>query len=338
MPSIPNAPNMPRITITIDSNYAGLRLDKACVLQAKQDGNEITRSQIQKAIKGKALTLNGQIISSLSIKVKENDIIEFAIDQSPPNYLVPADIPLDIVYEDDDLIVINKQVGITTHPGAGAHTDTLVNALIHHTQNLSDIGGEFRPGIVHRLDKDTSGLMVIAKNNVAHNHLAAQIQNRSLVRKYKALIWGMLKPTSGEIVRNIGRNQNDRKKMAVLKNGGKLAITHYNTVKIYAGAMFSLVECRLETGRTHQIRVHMSHMGHSIVGDQVYGNNRRKTTNLSSEIQSSEIQEAIGKFGHQALHSFYISFKHPLTGEIMEFEKDVPDDYNQLLETINKFK
>lgn len=317
--------------ILIDSDHHSMRVDKASFLLSKKNGYDVSRSDIQKAIKNGCFKLNDQIISNLSLKVKENDQIEFAVEEEIPDHLVPVNIPLDIVYEDSDVIVINKPVGLTTHPGAGEHKDTLVNALIFYTNQLSDIGGDFRPGIVHRLDRDTSGLMIVAKNNRAHRSLAMQLEERTLTRKYKALIWGIMKPLSGAIDVNITRSMKDRKRMTTSKKGGKIAITHYNTLNVYAGGIFSLIECRLDTGRTHQIRVHMSHSGHSIVGDQVYGNNNRKLKNIDNNINN-----IVGEFKHQALHSFYISFVHPATGEVMEFEKELPADYAALVEEINK--
>lgn len=310
---------------SIPEHLSGLRLDKALSSLCL----ESSRSQIQKAIKNEKLTINGQIISNLSAKVKENDEVTLVIVEEVQIGVLPANIPLDIVYEDDDLIVINKSATMTVHPGAGSHNDTLVNALLYHTNNLSDVGGEVRPGIVHRLDKTTSGLMVVAKNNNAHVHLAGQIETRELVRRYKALIWGMSKPTEGVINIPIGRSHLDRKKMSTVKTGGKQAITHYKTLEILYGGLFSLVECKLETGRTHQIRVHLSHTGHSVVGDQTYGNNKRKIHGCPERLQ-----EALTVMDHQALHSFYISFLHPISGKRLEFERDVPLEYNELLEFI----
>jgi 23S rRNA pseudouridine1911/1915/1917 synthase len=315
--------------IQITSLQHGQRLDKA-VCQLLKD---VSRSQIQKAIKDNRLRLNSGIISNLSLKVKDNDLIEIDLYEAPPTNILPVDIKLDIIYEDEDLIVINKPVGMTTHPGTGDYQDTLVNALLFHTNQLSDIGGEIRPGIVHRLDKDTSGLMVVAKNNKAHVNLAGQIKTKELKRFYKALVWGAPKPSSGIIRTKIGRSRIDRRKMRVFKVGGREAVTHYRTMQTLAGGLFSLVECRLETGRTHQIRVHMSHMGNSIVGDQVYGNNKRKLLNIPADSY-----EVINNFNHQALHSFYISFMHPVTNLVMEFEKDVPSGYNALLDAISNIK
>ena len=312
----------------IPEHLSGQRLDKALSLLC----HESTRSQIQNAIKNKKTILNEQIISNLSSRVKENDVVEVNIIEEVQENIEAADIPLDIVYEDMDLIVINKSSNMTVHPGAGNHNNTLVNALLYHSRNLSDIGGEIRPGIVHRLDKTTSGLMVVAKNNKAHVHLAEQIESRNLIRKYKALVWGMIKQTEGTIDIPIGRSSSDRKRMTTLKNGGgKSAITHYKVIEIIHGGLFSLVECKLETGRTHQIRVHMSHIGHSIVGDQTYGNNSRKIRGCPENIKKELL-----KIDHQALHSFYISFDHPTSKKRMEFVQDIPQDYQHLLSFIHK--
>ena len=312
----------------IPEHLIGQRLDKALSLLC----HESTRSQIQKAIKNNQAVLNNNIISNLSSGVKENDVVEINITEEIPENIEPSNIPLDIVYEDSDLIVINKNSNMTVHPGAGNHNDTLVNALLYHSKNLSDIGGKIRPGIVHRLDKTTSGLMVVAKNNKSHVDLASQIESRNLIRKYKALVWRMIKQTEGTIDIPIGRSNSDRKKMTTLKNGGgKAAITHYKVVEIIHGGLFSLVECKLETGRKHQIRVHMSHVGHSIVGDQTYGNNSRKIHGCPEHLK-----EELLKIDHQALHSFYISFDHPATKKRMEFLQDIPKDYQHLLSFIRK--
>ncbi|GAB4166907.1 MAG: RluA family pseudouridine synthase [Rickettsiaceae bacterium] len=315
-------------TYTIPEHLDKQRLDKALADLCQ----ESSRSQIQKAIKNQKLTLNGQIISNLSTRVKENDNVELILEEEPQEHILPANIPLDIIYEDQDLIVVNKSSTMTVHPGAGDHKETLVNALLHHTNSLSDLGGETRPGIVHRLDKNTSGLMVIAKNNKAHAHLSAQIENRELIRKYKALVWGVIKPLEGVINIAIARSNSDRKKMTTVKNGGKKAITHYKTVEVLHSGLFSVVECKLETGRTHQIRVHLSHSGHSVVGDQTYGNNSRK-------IQGSPdyLQPSLKEMDHQALHSFYISFIHPASGNRIEFEREIPEDYAKLLKLIRSY-
>lgn len=292
-----------------------------------------SRSQIQKAIKNRQLMLNDKIVDSISMRVKENDVVIIDLEEEIINEnLIPVNIPLDIVYEDHDLIVINKSSSMTVHPGAGNNNETLVNALLFHSKSLSDIAGNIRPGIVHRLDKNTSGLMVVAKNNRVHVHLANQIESRELIRQYKALIWGVIKPVSGEINLPIGRSTIDRKRMSVLlKGGGKRAVTHYNTTEILQSGLFSMVECKLETGRTHQIRVHLSHSKHSIVGDQTYGNNLRKIQGCPEHLQN-----ALKQMKHQALHSFYISFIHPTSEERIEFFQEIPENFNQLLNLIRQ--
>jgi len=318
---------MPKYNFPIPENLHGFRLDKAVATICKRLSLDISRGQVGQAIKEQKLLVNGVIISNLSASVKENDEIEFLIPEEAPKEILPANIPLDIIYEDDDLIVLNKSASMTAHPGAGNYKDTLVNALLYHTQQLSDIGGPLRPGIVHRLDKNTSGLMVVAKNNTSHENLSAQIESRSLKRKYKALVWGMIRPQDGIIRHQMARSKLDRKKMTTVKSGGKVAVTHYKTLELFKSGMFSLVECQLETGRTHQIRVHLSHIGHSVFGDQTYGNNRRKIEGCQDNLRTE-----LSKFDHQALHSFYISFIHPSSGLLMEFEKELPIDYNGLLE------
>lgn len=316
---------MDKYSFVVQANLHSLRLDKAiCDLLP-----DISRSRIQKAIKDGHVTLNGQIINDSSFKVKDNNSLEIKLIDIAPENMKPADIALDIIYEDEDLIVINKQAGLTVHPGAGNHQDTLANALLYHSDNLSDIGGMTRPGIVHRLDKDTTGLMVVAKNNFTHANLAAQLQDRKLIRKYKALVWGILKPNDGMINANIGRHPVDRKKMAALKYGGKIAITNYVTEEIFASGLMSLIECKLDTGRTHQIRVHLSHAGHSVVGDQVYGHNNRKILQCPENLQ-----KPLEQFLRQALHSCYLAFQHPKNGHLMEFSIDMPMDMKNLIEYI----
>ncbi|MFK7973718.1 MAG: RluA family pseudouridine synthase [Rickettsiaceae bacterium] len=316
---------MTKYEYTIPDYLNNQRVDKAIANLCAAS----SRSQIQKAIINNRLKINTTIISTLSFRIKENDFVELEIIEENLDHIIAKNIPLDIIYEDDDLLVINKGNNMTVHPGAGDHQETLVNALLYYTNSLSDVGGEIRPGIVHRLDKNTSGLMVVAKNNYAHTNLAAQIESRALIRKYKALIWGVMKPLEGVINMAIGRSTNDRTRMTTLKYSGKKAITHYKTLEILRSGLFSIVECKLETGRTHQIRVHLSHNGHSIVGDQTYGNNLRK-------IQATpvNIQDVLKSVGHQALHSYYISFIHPVSGKILEFEQELPKYYQRLLQSI----
>ncbi len=286
----------------------------------------ISRSQIQRMINDMLVLVNGVIISDSSFKVKENEIISFTIKEKTPLKLQEAQIPLDVIYEDEDLIVINKAAGITVHPGAGNHQDTLVNALLYHGKSLSTIGGLERPGIVHRLDKDTSGLMVVAKNNYTHNFLADQLAKRQLVRKYKALVWGIITPQEGIIKNNIGRSKISRQKMTILKFGGKEAVTHYKTENIFFDGLISMVECKLATGRTHQIRVQLSNLKHSVVGDQTYGNNSSKLAK-SPDI----VVQKLANFKRQALHSWYMNFTHPVTRELMEFQAPLPQDIQEII-------
>ncbi len=320
---------MPKYSFNVPEDLDGFRLDKAVVISLESNVNKISRSKIQKAIKEHNLSINSVIISNLSVRVNKNDNIEIIIHDKEEKELRANNIPIDVIYEDEELIIINKSSSMTTHPGSGNHDDTLVNALIYHNKQLSDIGGIDRPGIVHRLDKNTSGLMVIAKTNVAHINLSEQIAARALKRKYLALVWGMLTPQDGKITTQIAKNKHDRTKMTIVKSGGKEAVTYYKTLEIFKNGIFSLLECRLETGRTHQIRVQLSHLGHSIVGDQKYGNNKRKISNLGLEFKNN-----ISGFMHQALHSCYIGFIHPKTGAFMEFNKDIPEDYNNLLKIL----
>lgn len=306
----------------LPAHLSGFRLDKAlsCLIP------QTSRSQIQRMIHDLQVRANGLIISHSDFKVKENDIIVIEFRKADPLIMQEADIKLDIFYEDEDVIVINKAAGMIVHPGNGNQQGTLVNALLHYTKTLSSIGGWERPGIVHRLDKDTTGLMVIAKNNFAHVNLADQIGLRSLIRKYKALIWGVITPSSGIIKNNIGRSRRDRQKMTILKFGGKEAITHYTTQEILFNGLISLVECKLTTGRTHQIRVQLSHLKHSIVGDQTYGNNSRKINHTSLIMQ-----QKLANFKRQALHSWYLSFTHPVSSKLLEFQAPLPQDMVEII-------
>ncbi|WP_375318999.1 RluA family pseudouridine synthase [Candidatus Tisiphia endosymbiont of Oplodontha viridula] len=306
----------------IPQNLDGFRIDKALVSLVSRT----SRSQVQKMISDFQIQVNGLIISDSNFKVKENDIISVFFKVSEPLMMQEADIKLDIFYEDEDLMVINKASGMTVHPGSGNHQDTLVNALLHHAKSLSSIGGLERPGIVHRLDKDTSGLMVVAKNNFAHVHLAKQIESRNLVRKYKALVWGIINPQEGVIRNNIGKDRIIRQKMTILKFGGKEAVTHYKTEEIFFDGIISMVECRLATGRTHQIRVQLSHLKHSVVGDQTYGKNSKKV-NANYSILPQKLMD----FKRQALHSWYISFSHPVSGKLLEFESPLPSDITEII-------
>ncbi len=271
----------------------------------------------------------GETLAQPSYRVKPAQ--SFVVTIPEPVIAAPKaqSLPLDVIFEDEHLIVINKPAGLVVHPAAGNPDSTLVNALIAHCgDSLSGIGGVRRPGIVHRLDKDTSGLMVVAKNDAAHAGLARQFAEHSLDRAYRALVWGLPQPTAGEISGNIGRNPRNRKKMAVVAKGGKTALTHYRLLE-RVGEDFSLVECRLATGRTHQIRVHMAHLGHAIVGDPLYGRARGRKRAVSAEARA-----ATDGFARQALHAVELGFEHPAGGKRRKFRVDLAPDIKGLIRTL----
>lgn len=272
-----------------------------------------SRSYMQKLIENGGVLLNDTPVKT-KYKVKEGDCFSLEIPEVKELTVEPENIPLDIVYEDKDIIIINKARGMVVHPAEGNYTGTLVNALLYHCRDLSDINGVRRPGIVHRIDKDTTGLLVVAKNNRAHTSLAEQIKEHSVSRIYTALTEGIIEENSGCINAPVGRHPIDRKKMAVNTKNGKDAITHFTVLKRYSNT--TLVKCRLETGRTHQIRVHMAYIGHPVAGDPVYG--RRDNRGLSG----------------QALHAGELTLTHPTTGEEMTFTAPLPEDFQNLLNVL----
>ena len=295
-------------------NQEGVRLDS---FLTESFGSAYSRSFYKRLIDDGKVSVNGKVITKAGTKLSAGDIVEADIPEpKEDDSFIAQDIPLDIVYEDSDLLVINKPQGMVVHPAAGHYEGTLVNALLAHCKDeLSDINGVLRPGIVHRIDKDTSGLMLACKNNFTHLKLADMLSRHEIVREYRALVYGFVKEDKGLIDAPIGRSSNDRRKMAVIKDG-KSAVTHFEVIE-RLGEITDL-KLILETGRTHQIRVHMAYIGHPVVGDPVYAS-RRKNFGLSG----------------QALHSQAITFVHPRTGETMHFEVDLPDYYKAV---INSFK
>lgn len=291
---------------------------------------DMSRNRLQKLIKGGFVTLDETEISDPAFKVRVGDA--FLLEQPPlieaePE---PENIPLDVVFEDDDLIVINKPAGLTVHPAPGAWQHTLVHALLYHCQgNLSGVGGVKRPGIVHRIDKETSGLIVAAKNDMAHQGLSAQFFEHSIERTYYAVVYGVPNPLSGTVEGNIGRSKFDRKKMAVLQSGGKFARTHYKTVELF-GRFAALVQCQLETGRTHQIRVHLSSLGHALVGDKIY-----KQNHITSMGLPPLVLEYLKTFPRQALHAATLGFIHPRTKQKLFFEAPFAPDFKELVERLH---
>lgn len=320
--------------LVVDEGEKGLRLDKW--LASKIEG--CSRVKIQKLIKsGFVLDANDEIVADQKLAVNVGD--EYSV-RIPEDEVVssakPENIPLDILYEDDDIIVVNKPAGMVVHQGAGVSSGTLVNALLYHCNgHLSSIGAEAgRQGIVHRLDKDTSGAMLACKTDVAHLEMYKQFANHSVKREYYALLWGIPNPVSGRIEKNIARNPHSRQEMTVVVDGGKPAITNYETLTVFSGSKFkplALVKCVLETGRTHQIRVHMASIGTPILGDVVYGNPSRHIT----QVENEDVRSLLMGISRQMLHSKNIEFIHPITKEKMKFETKLPEDMQKV---INFFK
>lgn len=293
-------------TITAEAEDAGTRAD---VFLAAKLG--VSRSNMQKLLEDGRVKRGEKIIKA-NYKVRAGEMFVVDIPEPEPIEAVPENIPLDIIYEDDDVVVLNKARGMVVHPAPGNYTGTLVNALLYHCSNLSGINSAIRPGIVHRLDKDTSGIMIVAKNDAAHISLSQQIQSKTAVRTYLAVVRGNIKTDSGTIETQIARDKTDRKKMAVVKEGGRDAITDYEVLERFG--KYTLVRCRLRTGRTHQIRVHMEYMGYPLVGDPKY----------------SPMKTPFGIKG-QALHSHTLEFTHPRTGERMKFEAPLPEDMHKII-------
>lgn len=303
---------METLIFTIQEQRIGTRLD--AFLAESIEGQ--SRSYIQKLIEQEQVLINGKSSKS-NYKLRANDRVEVQIPDPVPLEVKAEDIDLNIVYEDEDLIVLNKPQGMVVHPAHGNYSGTIVNALLSHCDNLSGINGVMRPGIVHRIDKDTSGIIVIAKNNDAHVSLSEQLKEHSITRRYNALVEGRLKHENGTIDTMIGRNPKDRKEMAVVARNGKRAVTHFKVLEAFDS--FTFIEAQLETGRTHQIRVHMAHIGHPIVGDPVYGYKKQRF-------------ETNG----QLLHARVLGFVHPRTGQYMEFEAPLPDYFEKILDKLRK--
>lgn len=295
---------------------------------------DLSRSRLKALIAAGHVTRAGATIKEPSHRVNANDTYHVALPPAEPAAPQAEEIPLTVVYEDGDLIVIDKQAGLTVHPAAGNWTGTLVNALIAHCgDSLSGIGGVRRPGIVHRIDKDTTGLMVVAKSDRAHQGLAAQFaahgRDGLLERAYLALVWGVPERRTGIIETELGRSRSDPRKRAVVRAGGKEAITHYAVVETF-GDMAALVECRLETGRTHQIRVHMAHIGHPLMGDPLYA---KGFLSKASKLPEAA-RAALAELGRQALHAHVLGFEHPRSGELLTFKSDLPADMRALIDAL----
>jgi 23S rRNA pseudouridine1911/1915/1917 synthase len=307
------------MSFTVNKCQCGQRLD---IFLAQSDA-AISRSHVKCVIEEGDVLVNG-IIPKVSQRLKDGDVI--VLTQRPPQEAtaLPQNIPLDIVYEDAAIIVINKPAGMVVHPAPGNADNTLVNALLFHCHDLSGIGGVLRPGIVHRLDKDTSGLIVAAKSDDAHRHLSAQFEKHEVHKKYLALVWGNTKDKQGEIVKPVGRHTIDRKKMSTNTKRGKEAITFWKVIERFDVA--TLLEVEIKTGRTHQIRVHLSDLRYPLIGDAVYGSAANRIQNIANPALKAQIKA----FNRQALHAAYLSFIHPLTGKRVEFNTDMPQDMADL--------
>jgi 23S rRNA pseudouridine1911/1915/1917 synthase len=320
-----------KINLIVKENDKNLRVD----VFVNKKANDLSRTRVKNLILDKKLKLNNKITIDPSKKISNGDIINLTIPEPKKTSLKPYKYKLDIIYEDNDLIVLNKPAGIVMHPGAGNYDNTIVNALINYKKNsLSNIGNELRPGIVHRIDKNTSGLVVIAKNNQTHEHLSIQFGKHSITRVYQLLIWGKVRPSKGKIETFITRSSKNRQLMEVSNTKGKKAITNYKTIEIFENKntpTLSLLECKLETGRTHQIRVHMNYLGNSIVGDDKYKKRFKKIKNVDLLLEENLI-----KLNRQFLHAKTIGFIHPTKNKEMIFNSILPQELEIILKILRK--
>ncbi|HOV98464.1 MAG TPA: RluA family pseudouridine synthase [Bacteroidota bacterium] len=317
------------LQITVPQGEHPKRID---VYLAHQIENA-TRTKVQEAIENGNVLVNGKSVKP-SYQIAPNDCIEITIPKPPRIEAVPENIPLDIVYEDDVLLIVNKPAGMVTHPAYGNYSGTLVNALLYHCNNLSTVNTELRPGIVHRLDKDTSGLLVVAKNNAAHHYLARQFSAHTIEREYWAIVWGAFKNPKGIIEANLGRSKKDRKKVAVVENG-KQAITEYEVLENWQ--YHTLLRLHLKTGRTHQIRVHLAHIGHPVFGDPTYGGRNPAWGGITGK-HLQFTSQLLKHISRQALHAKTLGFQHPVTHKFVQFNSQLPADMEEVLHLLNSQK
>ncbi len=319
------------IKIYVDLKNSGKRLD----IFLKENTKQFTRSFLKKLIESKQVKLNNTVLTSPSSKVKYQDQIVINILEENSQNIIPKKIKLDVVYEDKNILVVNKPKGMVVHPGAGNFKNTLVNALMFkYKNNLSDINGALRPGIVHRIDKETSGLLVVAKNNFAHANLGDQFSKHTIKRKYLCLSWGVIRPLSGKIITLITRDRKNRQLMTVSDINGKKAITNYKTLKVFNVKdipKISLIECQLETGRTHQIRVHLKYKGISLLGDKQYGKKNIKFKKINNDFFIK-----LNKLSGQALHAKTLELNHPTTNKWMSFNSELPEEFKKILNLLEK--
>lgn len=322
-------PDIARVLLVSDQQQKE-RLDKYLT----QFLPDLTRSRIQQLIQDGLITVNGADTKP-SHQVIPGEAIEIRLASPPPSELIPEAIPLRVVYEDQHLIVIDKPAGMVVHPACGHPSGTLANALLYHYKNLSQVSGQSRPGIVHRLDKDTSGLLVAARDDYTHAALSAQFKLKASAREYVAVVWNHPEPRKGTISSFLVRSSSDRRKIVVSQTAGKWAVTHYEVIERFR--MLSLVRLRLETGRTHQIRVHLAHLGHPVFGDPVYGGRKRHVTGLNVD-DTRILVNLLHGFKRQALHARALGFVHPVTKQPLHFESDLPEDMQTLIEALRSDK
>jgi 23S rRNA pseudouridine1911/1915/1917 synthase len=316
--------------VTIQPAQSGERLDRALVAALAEAMPSLSRTRVKALIESGAVQSDFRQVTDPAQRVRPGQTFAIMVPEARPIGVEGQHLPLDIRYEDDDVIVVDKPAGMVVHPAPGNPDRTLVNALVAHCgPSLTGIGGVQRPGIVHRLDKDTSGLIVAAKTDLAHHSLVEQFAARTVERVYAALVWGTPRPRKGEIAGAIGRSRADRKKMAVVRQGGKPALTRYEVKRSFMGGAVSLLDCRLATGRTHQIRVHLTSAGHPLVGDAVYGRPRQRLRTLPEPAAV-----ALAAFERQALDAYILGFRHPRSGEPLRFEKKLSNDLNGLIRTL----
>ena len=309
--------------ITTNNEEAGKRLDAFLASQLR----DTSRTRIQRAIEDGDVLVNDRAVKP-SYKLRAGDQIDIDFPEPPPVEILAEPIPLHIIYEDDDLIVVDKPAGMIVHPGAGIESGTLANALVYHFNELSGSAGRIRPGIVHRIDKDTSGLLVVAKNDAAHTRISEQFHDRKVFKMYVALVYGRVSQSLGDIEANIGRSPHNRTRMAVLKGGaGRYAHTLFQVVDQYTE--FSLLRVQIKTGRTHQIRVHLSHIGHPVVSDTLYGMGRDNT------VQNAQMKKQVRILGRHFLHAAQLEFHHPTTGELLKFDSPLPHKLKSFLAMLN---
>tara|TARA_B100000700_G_C14879872_1_gene777532 strand:+ start:67 stop:1047 length:981 start_codon:yes stop_codon:yes gene_type:complete len=320
------------ITFLVKDSDKIPRLDKFLASKLKT----LSRSQIKKIIVSKGVRINKKIVVSASEKIKGGNQIEILISENKSDHIKPKKIEFNIVHEDKEIIIVNKPSGLTVHPGAGNKENTLVNGLMHrYEKNLSDLSGPFRPGIVHRIDKETSGLLVIAKNNFSHAKLSEQFSNHNIKRKYVAIVWGVIRPLKGKISTLLARSKKNRQLMSVSTMLGKKAITNYKTLKVFNHKdipKISLVECILETGRTHQIRVHFSYKGNPLLGDKKYGKKK-----LQFRKVDKNFYKILTDFNRQALHAKSLGFLHPGNNKLVNFDSKLPQDFKKMLDFLENF-